>query len=55
MERDVEDRRGYNRCAVENGWVRRTQGSFRRCAYSENNRWAVALNIYDVRGGEAQR
>jgi hypothetical protein len=24
-------------------------GSFRRCAFSENNRWAVAWNIFDVR------
>ena len=32
-------------------WVGRTQRSFRSCAVSENNDWAVALNIFDVRRG----
>jgi hypothetical protein len=30
------------------------QGSFRRCAFPENNRWSVASNIFDVQRREVR-
>jgi hypothetical protein len=44
--------RGYNRCAVENGMLRGPKVVFGAALFPENNRWAAASNIFDVRGSE---